>query len=81
MKRVNKQILLDECYNDLVEIYKSEREDGARWPDVETMVDCIDEDYLLEDLDVSEDALDLVATGEAPDIHSARILLEAEGDI
>jgi len=80
-KNTNKQILLDQRYDDLREIYKMENEDGARWPDVETMVDCVDEDRLLEDLDVTVDELDLVALGEAANLDEAAGMWAPDGDV
>ena len=74
----NKQILIEERYDDLRDLYRSENEDGARWPDIETMLDCSDEEYILEALDVGADELDLVALGEAPDLDAARVLIEQE---
>lgn len=80
-KNVNKQILLDQMYDELRDLWREENEDGARWHDVETMVDFYDEDTLLEHLDVSEDQLDLVALGEATDLDDAARILAADGDV
>ena len=75
---INKNILFDQRYDELCEIMRSENESGALWPDVETMLEYVDEEYLLEDLGLTEDALDAVALGEATDLDTA---MAAEGDI
>lgn len=77
----NKQILMEERYDDLRSLWREENEDGARWYDVATMVDFYDEDHLLEQLDLSEDQLDLVALGEAADLDDAARILAADGDV
>lgn len=69
-------ILFDERYDDLKNVWRQYNDDGARFHSVDDMVEHLDHDQLLKDLDVTQDELDAVVLGEAEDLNTARELIE-----
>lgn len=71
-------ILMDQRYDDLKDLFVSYNEEGARFNDINTMVEHLDHEDLLEGLEITQDELDLVVTGEAVDLDTAEELLSLD---
>lgn len=73
-------VIFEERYDDLKDMWRTYNDDGHRFYDIETMVDHLSHEDLLEELDLSQEQLDAVVLGEAPDLNTARRLIE-DGDL
>jgi hypothetical protein len=80
-KKYEIDVLKDERAEELKDLWRWQNDDGARWYDVNEMLDYLDTDELCRELDVPIEALDAVVLGESPDLDTAIKALSAKGDV